>query len=104
MINYLRNNREEYPALDSELQNQLFEKELDYWDVKTTNTEIEERRLRAKLNPDLVDFFDTEPAKACMEARKKWREMGVFQFNEVQTDIDFSLAFGKSVKFSHFAG
>lgn len=109
MINYLRNNREEYPALDSELQSQLFEKELDFWDVRTTNLEVEERRLRAKINPELIELFDSEPQKACMEAKKKWRELGVFQFNEIErlsTDkrIDYDAKFGKSVKFSHFCG
>ena len=44
-----------------------------------------------------------------MEARKKWRELGVFQFNSVQLlstekEIEFDAKFGKSVKFSHFAG
>ena len=78
MINYLRNNREEYPALDSEQKSQLFEKELDFWDVRTTNIEVEERRLRAKINPELVEFLENEPHKACMEAKKRWRELGVF--------------------------
>lgn len=70
MINYLRNNREEYPALDPGLQSQMFEAELDFWDVKTTNAEIEERRLRSRINPELIEFFDSEPQKACMEAKK----------------------------------
>ena len=109
MINYLRNNREELPALEPGKQSQLFEAELDFWDVKTTNLEIEERRLRAKINPELVEFFDSEPQKACMEARKRWNELGVFQFNEIQrlsTDktIDYDAKFGKSAKFSHFCG
>ena len=109
MINYLRNNRTEYPVLQSGLQSQMFEQELDFWDVKTTNLEIEERRLRSKLNPELLEFFDSEPNKACMEARKKWRELGVFRFEEIErfsTDkkINFDAKFGKSVKFSHFTG
>ena len=109
MINYLRNNRAEYPALETGLQSQAFEQELDFWDVKTTNLEIEERRLRSKINPQLIDFFDSEPQKACMEAKKKWRDLGVFRFEEIQRfssdkHIEFDAKFGKSVKFSHFAG
>ena len=109
MINYLRNNRAEYPAFESGLQSQAFEQELDFWDVKTSNLEIEEKRLRSKINPDLVDFFDSEPSKACMEAKKKWRELGLFRFEEIERlstnkVIEFDAKFGKSVKFSHFAG
>jgi hypothetical protein len=109
MINYLRSNRSEYPALGEGLQSQMFEQELDFWDVKTTNLEIEERRLRSKINPELIEFFDAEPSKACMEAKKKWRDLGVFRFEEIMRfsndkNIDYEAKFGKSVKFSHFAG
>jgi hypothetical protein len=65
--------------------------------------------LRSKINPDLVEFFDSEPSKACMEAKKKWRELGLFRFEEIERlstnkTIEFDAKFGKSVKFSHFAG
>ena len=42
-----------------------------------------------------------------MDAKKKWRELGVFQFNEIErfsTDkkINYDAKFGRSNKFAHF--
>lgn len=59
MVNYLRNKREVFPEMKSESQIQLFEQELEYWQLKTTNAPLEEKRIRSKLNKDLVAFFDS---------------------------------------------
>ena len=69
MINYLRNGREVYPQFESKAEQDLFEKEIEYWGIKTFNEDFEERQLKSKLSPQLLEMMNSEPEKACMSAR-----------------------------------
>ena len=98
LVNYLRSNRQVFPQMMYEPQVQLFEQELDFWKLKTTHAPLEEKRIRNKLNKDLVAFFDSEPIKACSDAKKKWQKLGIFQFNEIER---FSQKNKKSIMMSN---
>jgi hypothetical protein len=61
LLNYLRNKRKFVPEFVDIQSQRLFEQELDFWEIKTEDISIEDKRIKAKANPDLVEFFDTEP-------------------------------------------
>jgi len=53
--------------------------------------------------------MNEEPDKACLEARKKWKELGPLNFIDIEKnskipEINANLKFGQSTKYSNFTG
>lgn len=99
MVKYLRSERQAYPKFKSSIEKDLFEKELDFWGVRTFNDNLEEKRLRAKLPKDLISFLDQSPDKAGEIALKKWDELGPLNIRSIEKfsnlpDIEMDKKFG----------
>lgn len=70
---------------------------------------MEEKRLRSKLNPELVEYLEDEPRKAAEKAKIKWCELGPLKIYDIinkstKPDINFELPFGKDVKNAGISG
>jgi hypothetical protein len=99
MIKYLRAERMVYPKFERSIDKDLFQKELDFWGIKTNNDHVEEKRLRTKLPKDLVKFLEEPPNEAGEVALKKWEELGSFNFRSIEKfshipDIEMDKKFG----------
>lgn len=76
MIDYLRSDRKVFPTYSELHDQQLFEEEINYWQIPTNEKEIEEKRIRVKFDEQLIEFLDTEPVKANPKARDVWFKLG----------------------------
>lgn len=79
LIDFLRNDRKELPVFADEGEERAFQAELEYWQIDTDDPELEEKRLRSKMNPELIEYLDQEPKKAAEKAKLKWSELGPFK-------------------------
>lgn len=103
LVDYLRNEREELPVFADDGEEKAFKAELDYWKIETNDPHVEEQRLRLKLNPELIEFLDSEPRKANETAKLKWCELGPFRIHDIlghstRPEIDYQAKFGKDAK------
>ncbi len=99
MVKYLRSERLVYPKFERSIDKEHFEKELDFWGVRTFNDHLEEKRLKTKLSKELIEFLQSPPEKANDVAQKKWDELGPMNLRSIEKfsnipDIDFDKKFG----------
>ena len=109
VINYLRTDRAAYPKFTDENDELLFECELDFWQIPTNNHEIENKRLKSKLDKNLVVFLESHPDKANPDATEKWISLGPMSLvniiNHSETpEVNYDLKFGYDPKYSNFGG